>query len=121
MILVTDLKKITCCPNCGNSDLDCWYNTNTQKLSKYCSKCEEEMFEKEPDLCVVDADSANGPTYSNDIDISTISTIYASAAERLRELGQETDMLVIREICDIIATVYEKQHNEVMARIQRCE
>jgi hypothetical protein len=57
MILVTDLRKITCCPNCGNSDLDCWFNINTRKHSKYCAKCEEEMFEKEPDLCVVDADS----------------------------------------------------------------
>lgn len=56
MILVTDLKKITCCPNCGNSDLDCWFNINTQKHSKYCAKCEEEMFEKEPDLCVVGVD-----------------------------------------------------------------
>ena len=57
MILVTDLRKITCCPNCGNSDLDCWFNINTQKHSKYCAKCEEEIFEKELDLCVVDADS----------------------------------------------------------------
>ena len=56
MILVTDLRKITCCPNCGNSDLDCWFNINTQKHSKYCAKCEEEMFEKEPDLCVVGVD-----------------------------------------------------------------
>lgn len=121
MIIVTDLKKITCCPNCGNSDLGCWYNMNTQKLSKYCSKCEEEMFEKEPDLCVAGAEPGKDPIYSNDIDISAVSTVYASAAERLRELGQETDMLVIREMCDIIATVYEKQHNKVMARVQQCE
>ena len=56
MILVTDLRKIACFPNCGNSDLDCWYNINNQKHSKYCAKCVEEMFEKEPDLCVVGVD-----------------------------------------------------------------
>jgi hypothetical protein len=118
MILVTDLRKITRCPNCGNSDLDCWYNINTQKHSKYCAQCEEEMFEKEQDLCLVGVDLANEPLCSNDADIGAFSTIYAPAAERLRELGQETDMLVIREMCDIIATVYEKQHNEAISRMQ---
>lgn len=118
MILVTDLRKITCCPNCGNSDLDSWYNMNTQKHSKYCAKCEEEIFKKEPDLCVAGNDLLIGATYSNDADISAFSTIYAPAAKRLRELGQETDMLVIREMCDIIATIYEKQHDEAMSRMQ---
>ena len=119
MILVTDLRKITCCPNCGNSDLDCWYNINTQKHSKYCAKCEEEMFEKEPDLCVVSVDLENEREFERNGEVSTITTTYATAAERLRKLGQETDMLVIREICDILADVFDRQHNETMARLDR--
>ena len=59
MILVTDLRKITCCPNCGNSDLDCWYNINTQKHSRHCPECDETIFQKEPDLCVVGVDLEN--------------------------------------------------------------
>lgn len=56
MIIVNNLKETTRCPNCGNSDLDCWFNLNTQKHSKYCAQCDEEIFEKEPDLCVVGVD-----------------------------------------------------------------
>lgn len=56
MIIVNNLKETTRCPNCGNSDLDCWFNLNTQKHSKYCAQCDEEIFEKEPDLCIVSAD-----------------------------------------------------------------
>ena len=119
MIFVDNLDKTHACPNCGHNELGCLYNFSTQKISKHCPECNEEMFEKEPDLCVVGVDLENGPTYSNHIEVSAVSTVYASAAERLRELGQETDMLVIREMCDIIATVYEKQHNEVMARLDR--
>ena len=117
MILVTDLKKITCCPNCGNSDLGAWYNINTQKLSKYCSKCEEEMFEKESDLCVAGVDSGNERKLTISEGVSTVTTTYATGAERSRELGQETDMLVVREMCDIIADIFEKRHMEIMARL----
>lgn len=119
MILVTNLKKITCCPNCGNSDLDTWFNLNTQKRTKYCAKCDEEMFEKEPDLCVADVDSENRQELTINEGVSTVTTTYATAAERLRELGQETDMLVIREMCDIIADIFERRHMEIMARLDR--
>ena len=121
MILVTDLEKITCCPNCGNSDLGCWYNMNTQKLSKYCSKCEEEIFEKEPDLCVVGVDLENDSICPNDTDMSIVTTTYASAAEKLREIISETDREDIAQICGILVDIFERQHTEVMARIQRCE
>ena len=117
MLLVTDLKKITCCPNCGNSDLDGWYSINTQKHSKYCPKCEEEMFEKEPDFCVASADSENEREFTINKGASIVTTTYATAAERLRELGQETDMIVVREMCDIIADIFEKRHMEIMARL----
>lgn len=119
MILVTDLKKITCCPNCGNSDLEGWYNIDTRKDSKYCDKCDEEILEKEPDLCVVGVDFENRREFTINEGVSTVTTTYATAAERLRELGQETDMLVIREMCDIIADIFDRRHIEIMARLNR--
>lgn len=119
MILVTNLKKITCCPNCGNSDLDCWYNMNTQKHSKYCAKCEEEMFEKEPDLCVVGVDLENDSICPNDTDMSIVTTTYASAAERLREISDKTDRVDVAQICEILVDIFERQHMDVMARLNR--
>ena len=117
MILVTDLKKITCCPNCGNSDLESWYNVDTLKESKYCDKCDEEILEKELDLCIADVSSENVRELTISEGVSTVTTTYATGAERLRELGQETDMLVVREMCDIIADIFEKRHMEIMARL----
>ena len=117
MILVTDLKKITCCPNCGNSDLGAWYNINTQKLSKYCSKCEEEMFEKEPDLCVAGVDSGNERELTISEGVSTVTTTYATGAERLREISNETDREDIAEICEILADIFDRRHMEIMARL----
>lgn len=119
MIFVTDLKKTTRCPNCGNSDLDCWYNINTQKHSKYCAQCEEEIFEKEPDLCIVGADLENGHEFTINEGASTVTTTYATGAERLREISNETDRKDIAEICEILADIFDRQHMEVMARIQR--
>lgn len=115
MILVTNLKKITCCPNCGNSDLDCWFNINTQKHSKYCAKCEEEMFEKEPDLCVV----GNGREFERNEGVSTVTTAYATGAERLRRISSETDREDIAEICEILAYIFDRRHMEIMARLNR--
>lgn len=119
MIFVTDLKKTTHCPNCGNSDLDCWYNINTQKHSKYCAQCEEEIFEKEPDLCVVSADLENGLAYSDGMSVSTVTTTYATGAERLREISNETDRKDIAEICEILADIFDRRHIEIMARLNR--
>ena len=119
MILVTNLNKVTCCPNCGNSDLSCWYNINTQKLSRYCPKCEEEMFEKEPDFCVADADSGNGREFARNEVVSTITTTYATGAERLREISNRTDREDIVEICEILADIFDRRHMEIMARLDR--
>ena len=80
MILVTDLRKITCCPNCGNSDLEGWYNVDTQKESKYCDKCDEEILEKELDLCIADVDSESVREFTINEGVSTITTTYATAA-----------------------------------------
>jgi predicted nucleic-acid-binding Zn-ribbon protein len=56
MRIVQNLDNITECPNCGNGDLDYWYNINTQKHSKHCAKCGEEMFEKESGLDLIGFD-----------------------------------------------------------------
>ena len=119
MILVDNLDKVTCCPNCGNNDLSCWYNINTQKLSRYCSKCDEEIFEKEPDLCVVSVDPKNEREFERNGGVSTITTTYATAAEKLRKIWEETDREDIAQICDILADIFDRQHNEVMARLDR--
>ena len=119
MILVTDLKKITCCPNCGNSDLEGWYNIDTQKDSKYCDKCNEEIFEKEPDLCIADVDPGNRRELTINKGASTVTTAYATYAERLCEISNETDRKDIAEICEILADIFNKRHIEIMARLDR--
>ncbi len=61
MILVDNLEKVGTCPNCGHEHLDCWYNINTNKKSKYCTQCETEIFEKERDLTIFHVDFAEEP------------------------------------------------------------
>ena len=56
MIFVDNLDKTHACPNCGHNELECWYNINTQKKSRHCPECDETIFQKEPDLCVVGVD-----------------------------------------------------------------
>ena len=59
MIFVDNLDKTYTCPNCGHKELECWYNINTEKKSRHCPECDETIFQKESDLCVVGVDLEN--------------------------------------------------------------
>jgi hypothetical protein len=119
MILVTNLQKITRCPNCGNSNLDGLYNINTHKCSKYCAKCEEEIVEKERDFCVAGTEFGNEQELTMNEGVSAVTTTYATGAERLREISDETDREDIAEICEILADIFDRRHMEIMARLNR--
>ena len=59
MIFVDNLDKTHACPNCGHNELGCLYNLSTQKISKHCPECNEAIFQKETDRCVVSVDLEN--------------------------------------------------------------
>lgn len=68
MILVDNLDKTTCCPNCGHKELQCWYNITTSTKSRTCPNCDEVIFQKERDLAVFHADSTEETSKNDKID-----------------------------------------------------
>jgi hypothetical protein len=83
------------------------------------TKGEEEIVEKERDFCVAGTEFGNEQELTMNEGVSAVTTTYATGAERLREISDETDREDIAEICEILADIFDRRHMEIMARLNR--